>query len=146
MRKGILHTARILLALIGVAALMAVGACTSSSTSPTDFNSLIDSLRDTGAVVQIAGDITQPFFAVTGQVIKVDNNDVQVFEYSDAATASSEADLVSSDGSSVGNTMVSWVATPHFYRSGKIIVLYVGESQAATSTLQEALGSQFAGG
>ena len=60
--------------------------------------------------------------------------------------ANAEADLVSPDGSSVGNTMVSWVATPHFYRSGKIIVLYVGENQALTSTLQEVLGSQFAGG
>ncbi len=147
MRKGLLHPTRTLLALVGVAVLMVVAACTASSTSsPTDLNSLIDSLRDTGAVVQTAGDISQPFFAVTGQVIKVDNKDVQVFEYSDAVTANAEADLVSADGSSVGTTMISWVATPHFYKSGKLIVLYVGDNQAVISTLQEVLGSQFAGG
>ncbi len=145
MKKGILHPLKKLLALVGMVALIALGACTSTS-SPTDFNSLIDSLEDTGAVVQPTGDISQPFLAVSGQVIKVDNSDVQVFEYSGTTAANADADLVSPDGSSVGTTMISWVATPHFYKSGKLIVIYVGDNQAVISTLQEVLGSQFAGG
>ena len=145
MKKGILHSLKKLPALVGVVALIALGACASTA-FPTDLNSLIDSLEAAGAVVQTAGDISQPFLAVTGRVIEVDNADVQVFEYSDTTAANADADMVSADGSSVGATMISWVATPHFYKSGKLIVLYVGDNQAVISILREVLGSQFAGG
>ncbi len=145
MKKGILNPLKKLPILVGVVALIALGACTSAA-SPTDLNSLIDSLEDAGAVVQAAGDISQPFLAVSGRVIEVDNADVQVFEYSDTTAANADADMVSADGSSVGSTMISWVATPRFYKSDKLIVLYVGDNQAVISILREVLGSQFAGG
>ena len=111
----------------------------------TDYISLFDNLRATGATVEPAGDISQPFFSVKGLVITVNNSDVQVFEYADAATADTEAALVSPDGSSIGTTMVSWVATPHFYKTGKLIVLYVGDDTAVLNVLEDVLGSQFAG-
>lgn len=145
MKKGIPHSLKKLPALVGVVALIALGACASTA-FPTDLNSLIDSLEAAGAVVQPAGDISQPFLAASGRVIEVDNADVQVFEYSDTTAANADADMVSADGSSVGATMISWVATPHFYKSGKLIVLYVGDNQAVISILREVLGSQFAGG
>ena len=111
----------------------------------TDYVSLFDNLRAAGATVEPAGDISQPFFSVNGLVITVNNSDVQVFEYADAATADTEAALVSPDGSSIGTTMVSWVATPHFYKTGKLIVLYVGDDTAVQNMLEDVLGSQFAG-
>jgi hypothetical protein len=42
--------------------------------------------------------------------------------------------------------MVSWIDTPHFYQSGNIIVLYVGNTAEVIEILLEALGPQFAGG
>jgi len=111
----------------------------------SDYVSLIDNLRATGATVDPAGDVTQPFFSVKGQVIKVNGEDVQVFEYSDEAAAEAEALLVSPDGSSIGTSMVSWIAPPHFYKAGKLIVLYVGENGAVTDILESIVGSQFAG-
>ena len=89
--------------------------------------------------------MTQPFFIVTGNVIAVNGGDVQVFEYADAAVATTEAGLVSADGSSVGTTMVSWIGPPHFYQAGRLIVLYVGDSTDVISVLEAELGSQFAG-
>ncbi len=111
----------------------------------TDYISLIDNLRAAGATVEPAGEITQPFFSVKGQIITVNGGSVQVFEYTDTASADAEAALVSPDGSSVGTTMIGWVAAPHFYRAGKLIVLYVGDSTAVTGALEAALGPQFAG-
>jgi len=113
--------------------------------SVSDYVSLIDNLRAAGATVGPAGDVTQPFFSVKGYVIKVNGEDVQVFEYSDEAAVEAEAELVSPDGSSIGTSMVSWIAPPHFYKAGRIIVLYVGENPAITETLEIALGKQFAG-
>ena len=112
----------------------------------TDFVSLVDNLRAAGATVEPAGEVSQPFFSVEGQVITVNGEDVQVFEYADAASADVEAALVSPDGSSVGTTMVLWIATPHFYQTGQLIVLYVGDSAAVIDALEEVLGPQFAGG
>ena len=111
----------------------------------SDYVSLIDNLRATGATVDPAGDVTQPFFSVKGQVIKVNGEDIQVFEYSDEAAAEAEVLLVSPDGSSIGTSMVSWIAPPHFYKAGKLIVLYVGENGAVTDILEGIVGSQFAG-
>ncbi len=111
----------------------------------TDYVSLIDNLRATGATVEPSGKISQPFFFVEGQVISINGVEVQVFEYADIAVADAEANLVSHDGSSIGTSMVNWVATPHFYKTGKLIVLYVGDNMTVISTLETVLGPQFAG-
>ncbi len=118
---------------------------TSHSGPVKDYVSLFDNLRAAGATVEPAGDISQPFFSVTGNAITVNGENVQVFEYTDAAVADAEALLVSADGSSVGTTMVNWVAAPHFYKAGKLIVLYVGNDTTVINILEEVLGSQFAG-
>ena len=106
----------------------------------TDYVSLIDNLRAGGATVEPSGDTSQPFFSVDGQVITVDGADVQVFEYEDAAAADVEAEQISPDGSSVGTTMITWVAPPHFYKKVRLIVLYVGEDPGVTVALENVVG------
>ena len=109
-----------------------------------DYVSLIDHLR-TGATVEPAGKISQSFFPGDGYLIKVNGADVQVFEYADPAAADEQAVLVAPDGSSVGTSMPFWVSDPHFYKQGKIIVLYVGDDSGVLKALESALGPQFAG-
>jgi hypothetical protein len=111
-----------------------------------DYVSLIDSLRAAGAAVEPAGEISQPFFQVKGRMITVDGGDVQVFEYAKAGDAETEAEQVSPDGKWIGKNHVNWVATPHFYKKGKLIVVYVGDESAVTKTMEAVLGTQFAGG
>jgi len=116
------------------------------STPVTDYISLIENLRATGATVEPAGELTQPFFSVTGKVIKVNGSDVQVFEYNNTVSAEAEAALISPDGSSIGTSMVGWIEPPHFYKVDKLIVLYVvGTSQDMIDMLQRVLGEQIAG-
>jgi len=133
---------------ISVIALLiySVGCAGRDASGPvTDYDSLVDNLRNAGATVEPAGEITQPFFSVKGNAINVNGEDVQVFEYNSQSTAEAEAALVSPDGSSIGTSLPFWVAPPHFYKVGRIIVLYVGENAAITDTLENALGAQFAG-
>jgi hypothetical protein len=111
----------------------------------TDYVSLIDNLRKEGANVEPAGEVNQPFFSAIGQTIIVNGENVQVFEYSDEVAADTEASLVSPDSSSIGTSMVGWIAAPHFYKAGKIIVIYVGENREVISLLETVLGPQFAG-
>lgn len=111
-----------------------------------DYVSLLDSLRSGGATVEPAGEIEQPFFSVKVRLIKLNGSDVQVLEYDDSDDADAEAKKVSTDASWVGKHHVNWIAIPHFYKRGKLIVVYVGEKEAVLKTLETVAGPQFAGG
>lgn len=110
-----------------------------------DYVSFIDNLRAKGATVEPGGEVEQPFFSVKGNVIKVNGEDVQVFEFASPDVAKVEADTVPPDGTSFATIMITWIAPPHFYRTEKIIVLYVGNTQATKDLLVSLLGPQFAG-
>ena len=111
-----------------------------------DYVSLVDNLRAAGATVDPAGSVSQPFFAPQGQMLTVTGEDVQAFEFASVEEADTVAETVSADGSSIGTSMVRWIAPPHFYKAGKLIVIYVGGEGDVIDVLQEAMGPQFAGG
>ena len=110
-----------------------------------DYVSFIDTLRAAGATVEPTGEVEQPFFTVTGQTITVNAADVQVFEFADEAAAQAAASTVGPDGSSFKTTMVTWIDAPHFFRTGRIIVLYIGQDAELLKLLTSILGPQFAG-
>jgi hypothetical protein len=114
-----------------------------------DYASLVDALRAAGATVEPAGEILQPFFAPPGQALKVNGADVQVFEFIDEDQAEAAASQVAPDGGSFsgpdGVSQVGWIDTPHFFKSGRLIVMYVGSDPAVTGLLEPVLGQQFAG-
>jgi len=114
--------------------------------SVEDIAGLVDGLAAAGATAELSGTVEQPFFNPEGQVISVDGQDVQAFEFDSASTADAAAEEVSPDGTSVGASIMMWMATPHFYKSGRLIVLYVGDQQETMDLLADVLGPQFAGG
>ena len=133
------------------AALIVLSACggdgpSSPDSIAFDLSALIQGLRGQGATVESIGSVAQPFFSVTGQILRVNGEDVQAFEYATEAEARAEAASVSADGFTIGTTMVGWVATPHFYLMGSVIALYVGDNQAVLAPLQAVMGARFAGG
>lgn len=106
---------------------------------------LTAALQAAGATVETDEPVSQAFFSPEGSIIKVNGADVQVFEYESVEAMEEEASQVALDGGSIGTTMVTWVDTPHFYKAGRIIVLYVGSDGMVVDLLEEALGPQFAG-
>lgn len=110
-----------------------------------DQASLVTALGAAGATVETGDPITQPFFTPEGKNIKVNGADVQVFEYESAEAMENEASQVAPDGGSIGTSMVNWMDTPHFYKAGRIIVLYVGSDETILNLLATVIGPQFAG-
>ena len=108
-----------------------------------DYAGLIYSLRAVVGVEE-SGEVSQPFFSVAGNSITVDGEVIQVFEYPDVQSADTEAATISPDGSTIGTSSVAWVDTPHFYKKGRMIVLYVGDTEL-TDLLEGLLGEQIAG-
>ena len=126
-----------------------LAASPAASTGPLaveDQAALISALEGSGATVETGESASQIFFSAEGNILKVNGADVQVFEYASAEEVENEASQVSSDGGSIGTSMVTWVDVPHFYKAGRIIVLYVGSDASVLDLLENALGPQFAGG
>ncbi len=146
MKPTVLYFSSLIILALLVSCESQEGSPTSKEGIVTDYDILVESLQDAGATVEPIGTVNQPFFTLQGQVIAIDGQDVQSFEYDTVADADTEADLVSPDGSSVGTSMMTWIATPHFYKSGTLIVLYVGDLSDTITILEGALGLQFAGG
>ena len=107
---------------------------------------LADRLRAAGANVVIGGEVQQPFFSPTGRFLNVNGDDVQVFEYALTPLAGYEASKVAPDGMAVGKAIhIAWLAPPHFYAAGRIIVIYLGVDRAMMHLLGSVLGPPFAG-
>lgn len=107
--------------------------------------SLMNDLQNAGVDMELGDSVEQVFFSVKGRILKVNGMDVQVFEYESAEAMEADAVQVSADGGSVGTSMVSWMATPHFFKSGRVLVLYVGDDATVLEALKSELGEQFAG-
>ena len=116
-----------------------------------DAASLTDALEERGVEVEDAGTIDQPFLnaeevrrlrisggSLTGEA------EIQVYAYGDAEALESDASQVTPDGS-LTTVMIDWIATPHFYCGDQVLVIYIGDDQAAVDLLTEILGPQFAG-
>lgn len=111
----------------------------------TDLKSLTRKLRTVGSTVKLDEKVSQPFFSTPGRILIVNGEPVQVFEFKTAAKAATEVRKVSKEGSPIGTTMITWVAPPHFFRNGKLVVLYLGENSTVIKALEKVLGGQFAG-
>jgi len=78
-------------------------------------------------------------------MVTLNGEGVQVFEYPDAAQMEAQAVRISPTGAAVGTSLIHWVAPPHFFKRGSVLVLYVGEDRSVIEALEAALGGQFAG-
>lgn len=108
---------------------------------------LVENLRAQGITVQTTREkLRQPFFSTQGRIINVNNEGLQIFEYANPSRAHQDAQRISANGMTIGTTKPSWMATPHFFKREKLIVLYLGDNQIILKALKATLGDQVAGG
>jgi hypothetical protein len=116
---------------------------------------LVFSLEEAGAQVALN---TEPvpaadILTVSGHVINVNGEQLQLFIYEDATAAEADAERISADGYEIaptrdgeeGPAIIDWPSPPHFYLWDNIIILYVGEDSEILTLLSELLGQPFAG-
>lgn len=93
-----------------------------------------------GAEVEWGDPVEQPFFTSPGRILRVSGADIQILEYDSLQTLDADSTQIVPDGGSVGTSMLSWMATPHFFKSHRMLVLYVGDHPAILDLLNDALG------
>ena len=144
-RPTLLRALALLVVASGTACIGSQDSNTDGSSSQPDRAAFVAELKKLGHAVEAKGPITQPFLSIAGQFVSIDGHDVQTFEYANEPALKAATAKISADGSTVGDTRIGWVEPPHFFRKGKLLVLYVGVSQKVTETLTAALGPQIAG-
>lgn len=120
----------------------------------TDYASFVSTLRGQGWPVEEVGPTEGSVFSGNGHIVRINPGaggaEVQVFEYADHAALEAQAALISADGGQIGGpkgtAIVDWVDMPHFFKSGRILAVYVGRDSATLATLAGVMGEQFAGG
>jgi len=130
---------------LGACAQVGTSAATAADLVVEDQASFLAALEEAGASAEVVDTVDQIFFTPQGSLIAVSGADVQVFEYESEQALEAEAAQVAPDGGSIGTSMVMWVDAPHFYKAGRIIVLYVGSEPSTLELLEGILGPQFAG-
>jgi hypothetical protein len=122
-----------------------------------DHVSLVDNLRGTGLTVEIIGEVQQPFLRAKGTTLKISGGElkqpaeVQSYNYDDTdlgtdglAAAQDDAEQIEPNGAPK-TANILWRGVPHWFRTGRVIVLYVGNDPAVLDLLTALLGPQFAG-
>lgn len=147
-RKVLLGSALVLLLMV-VAAIAVV-----IQVSATSYADVRDTLRGRGAQVQEDGIGTDTFLGGVDHRLTVNAAGVDVFEYRTALGASLDAASISPDGSTISRrfgpfgstTIIDYVAPPHWFHVGRVLVRYVGRDDNVLALLRAVLGAQFAGG
>lgn len=125
------------------------------------YGNFVDDLRDAivpTTIIMGESDIKIGLFSVLPQYIKFNGERINVLEYDNEAQADKEATWVRPDGagmekiSETGETIQllwSLAGYPHYYKRGRLIVLYTdfsnGSDLSTHNLLEGILGSQFAG-
>lgn len=113
------------------------------------FNDLVGLLQLAGAQVQNldrALTTTLPGFSIPGRQITLNGEDLRVFIYSSEQDARTDAAKVSPAGDQVGQSRLDLGGNARFYRTGSIIILYVGSNPQIVTLLNSVAGPPFAGG
>jgi hypothetical protein len=107
---------------------------------------LVEALRALGLTVEVGGPIDDPLFSGEGRYLRVNGVDLQVFEYASEAEREAESGRITEYGSPSPTMIVEWIAPPHFWAQGRLIVLYVGYDKALAGQLTAVLGEPVAVG
>ncbi len=125
-----------------------------------DYNSLIIDLSNPGDTVEQLGrprgrrSEVWPSVKVDVCNIAVNDERIVVYEFRDAQVVETEAGYVSPDGyryqvpiesDMYAGVIHEWVAPPHFFKKGRVIVRYVGSDVSLVKELRRILGTEFAG-
>jgi uncharacterized protein (DUF305 family) len=119
--------------------------------SVVDQASLIEALRALGLNATVIGPLQQPFLQPqSGAILHVSDGtistpaEIQVYEYADAGAAKADLERIGPDGQP-DTAIIEWVAPPHFFQAGRLVVLYVGSDPTVIDTLTQVLGVPLVG-
>ena len=122
---------------------IAVASCSASQESSDSFESVdgfVDVLKNAGAVVRSGERNDQPTMKVVGQEIYVDDEPIEVYEYTTIEARQELSSTISiEDGTIAGSTSL-WPDNPTIWAVGHLIVVYDGHHGGTILLISGLLG------
>jgi len=107
---------------------------------------IVDRLLSLDMEVERTGEETgHPYLTSTGELLRLNGQDVQAYTYESAEAAKKEAVLINPDGSKEGVAFIRWPGPMHFHGLDRYILVYVGEDEEVLISLNLTFGGAFAG-
>ena len=131
---------------------MSILSCSQPVTVPSEIGTvdqLVNALRAQGRAVSVGSENSparNDYFNVSSRDVHVNEALLKAFEYHTSDRADADAALIRPDGQPNPRVQVGWISAPHFYKQGRLIVLYVGCSGDVVETLSELMGPAIATG
>lgn len=88
-----------------------------------------------GRRVQMVGVEGKPLLGGRSRVLEIDGEQVRTYSYASAAELEQDARQISADGMTVGGQPQVWRGPATFYRTERLIVLYVGRNEELLAVL-----------
>ena len=108
-------------------------------------DTIIQRLRAHGAVVGIGSlPAEQPFTSVQGEILVVNDQEVQLFEYDNTLLATEIASSVYYDNSPGWEQAIASLENAHLYQVGNILLFYTGDDQMVLDLLETAFNPPLA--
>ncbi len=96
-------------------------------------------LRDNDMIPVAVGEIKRKPFTVSGQVVTLNGDNIQIFEYVDHETAMKEASLMVQRYTSSSRTLTQKEAM-HLYVDGTLAIFYMGKQDYIVTSLDQNAG------
>lgn len=115
-----------------------------------DKNAIIKDLKEKGFNPEVtstqANDNTK-IFSVDKQIVKIKGGELSLYEYPMDAKGKLEEDIksIQDNGKTINGVTMTWTTAPHFYKKGRVLVVYDGNSQEIIKALNEILGNPIMG-
>jgi hypothetical protein len=108
--------------------------------SSNSLDKFVTFLNDSGVSIEMGGVIEAPYFSSQGKVVRANNEDIQVFQYSDPKSRQADSDTISSDGTIKGQVKISWISQPIFWAHEDLLVIYLGSNSKLIDLISLSLG------
>ncbi len=111
----------------------------------TATQSLISNFKNSGLESAFAGRITKPPLSIEGNIITLDKDNIQVFEYPDTFIASNEAGMFLEYYKKISSRS-SLKSLIHLYQKDAMVIFYMGENKNILDSLGRIAGVAIIGG
>jgi hypothetical protein len=145
MKTQRLSTTMLFLALVTILVSACLPQAQASPPESLDYERFIEKLREAGHEVEEVGELDEPIFGERVRVIRLNGEDLQVYEFGSAAEQEAASATISGNGYIIGTNSIFWISKPYFYAKDTLIVLYLGVEEETIELLAEVLDRPLTG-
>ena len=98
-----------------------------------------------GYPAEIGPTVEKPYFDMPARGLKINGSPVFFLEFANDSDVDEFVRKISADGMTIDGKSLNESKPPHFYRQGKVVVLYLGQKESTLEILETVLDPQIAG-